>query len=107
MVQQSIAHLRSLCNITDNHMWKLKHDSVERVERVETNTTLAAQYKGQYTERQTPYMIKLRGEKRLRRVYATPIGNVSSMYFKVYNTAVLGGVVYCELALDEALHRAE
>jgi hypothetical protein len=98
--------MRSLCNITDVGGWRLKSDSIERVERVENNTTKAAQYKGQYTERATAYMIKLKGENRLRRVYATPIGNVSVMYFKVYNRAVSSGVIYCETALDEALNRA-
>jgi hypothetical protein len=106
MSERSVQPLKELCNIdAQSGAWKLKNYSIVRVERVETNTSKSAQYKGPYTERQTPYMILLQGEKRWRRVYATPIGNVSSMYFKVYNTAVPSGVVFCELALDEALHR--
>lgn len=105
MAQRSVTHLRELCTVSDSYSLRLKHDSIVEVRRVENNTTRAAQYKGPYTERPTPYMIRLKGEKRLRRVYATPIGNVSALYFKVYNTAVINGVVYCETALDEALHR--
>jgi hypothetical protein len=105
MSQHDITPMRERCIVTDT--WKLKHDAIERVERVENNTTKAAQFKGPYTERQTPYMILLKGEKRLRRVFATPIGNVSSMYFKVYHNTVPLGVIFCELALDEALNRPE
>lgn len=108
MAQRSVRHLRDICDVDKvSGIWKLKHDAVERVERVENNTTRAAQYKGPYTERMTPYMIKLTTEKKLRRVYATPIGNVSSMYFKVYSREVASGYIFCELALDEALHRPE
>lgn len=107
MAPQSRQLLRSLCVLTDSGTWKLKHDSIAEVQRVENNTTKAAQYRGQYTERPTPYMIKLKGENRLRRVWATPIGNVSVFYFKVYSTYVPGGYIYCETAMDEALHRAE
>ena len=107
MAERSVQPLRRLCDITDSGAWKLKHDSIVKVERVENNTTKAAQYRGPYTERQSPYMILLKGESRMRRVFATPIGNNSVFYFKVYNTAIQGGVIFCELALDEALNRAE
>jgi len=104
--QHDVTWLRDLCTIKDA-LWKLNPGSIERVERVENNTTKAAQFRGPYTERQTPYMIVLKGNKRLRRVFATPIGNVSVFYIKVYNRTVGNGVVYCESALDEALNRAE
>lgn len=107
MSQQSIVPMRERCTINDNGTWKLKRDAIQTVHRVENNTTKAAQYKGPYTERQTAYMIMLKGENRLRRVYATPIGNVSVFYFKTHKRDVPNGYVYCESALDEALNRAE
>ena len=55
-----------------------------------------------YNERPTAYMVKLQGEKRKRRVYAAPIGNVAVFYLKTKH-----GNVYCETALDHALARAE
>ena len=53
-------------------------------------------------ERPTRYMVTLHGETRPRRVYATPIGNVSVLYIKSH-----GHFVYCEAALDSALHSRE
>ena len=54
-----------------------------------------------YSERPTRYMVRLTGENRWRRVYAQPIGNVSVIYLKVK-----GKDIYCEMALEWALHRA-
>ena len=83
---------------------RLVHDAVEEVQRVETKSIKArAAFVDQgYSERATPYKIRLRTETQWRRVYATPIGNVSVQYIKSD-----GKTVSCELALDEALHRAE
>ena len=77
---------------------RLKHDAIRHVEINE----LPSRYYGQYSERPTRYMITLHGEKRPRRVYATPIGNVSVLYLKSH-----GLEIYCETALDAALYRKE
>ena len=75
---------------------RLSYDAIESVERVEVSGLV----RGEYSERPTPYMVTLKGEKRRRRVYATPIGNVAVIYLKI-----LGETVYCESALDYALQR--
>jgi len=59
--------------------------------------------RGQYTERQTDYMVKLKGENIWRRVYATPIGNVSVIYLKDGRIRT----VHCDVALEEALAKEE
>lgn len=58
------------------------------------------QFYSQYEERPSRYMVKVVGETRKRRVYAKPIGNVSVLYIKTK-----GKKVYCESALDTAVHR--
>jgi len=79
---------------------RLKHDAIEHIVAKETATVKRA-----FIERRigvaypTAYKIRLKGENILRRVYATPIGNASTMYIKTKR-----GEVYCELAVDEALH---
>ena len=59
-------------------------------------------YNGDYSERPTRYMVTLHGETRPRRVYAAPIGNVAVFYLKSQ-----GHTIYCETALDSALHSRE
>jgi len=59
--------------------------------------------RGQYTERQTDYMVKLKDESVWRRVYATPIGNVSVIYLKDGRIRT----VHCDVALEEALAKEE
>ena len=83
---------------------RLRNDAVVEVKRVETKSikARAKQVDQGYSERATPYKIRLRTEDIWRRVYATPIGNVSVFYIKSD-----GRTVSCETALDEALHRAE
>ena len=77
---------------------RLKHDAIQRVDIVE----LPGRHYPDYSERPTRYMVTLKYEKRPRRVYATPIGNVSVLYIKSH-----GHFVYCEAALDSALHSRE
>ena len=77
---------------------RLKHDAICRVDIVE----LPYKYRGDYSERPTRYMVTLNNETRPRRVYATPIGNVSVLYLKTH-----GHEIYCESALDAALHSRE
>ena len=77
---------------------RLKHDAIRRVEIKEP----PYRYYGQYSERPIRYMVTLHGEKRPRRVYATPIGNVAVIYLKSH-----GHTIYCETALNVALSRGE
>ena len=79
-----------------NNVIQLKHDAIRHVDIVE----VPYKYRVDYSERPTRYMVTLNGEKRPRRVYATPIGNVSVLYLKSH-----GHSVYCEAALDAALYR--
>ena len=75
---------------------RLRHDAIRHVEIKE----LPDRHYPDYSERPTRYMVTLKGEKRPRRVYATPIGNVSVLYLKSH-----GHEIYCENALDAALYR--
>ena len=77
---------------------RLKHDAIQRVDIVE----LPDRYYPDYSERPTRYMVTLHGETRPRRVYAAPIGNVAVFYLKSQ-----GHTLYCETALDSALHSRE
>ena len=77
---------------------RLKHDAIQRVDIVE----LPDRYYPDYIERPTRYMVTLHGETRPRRVYAAPIGNVAVFYLKSQ-----GHTIYCETALDSALHSRE
>ena len=81
----------------DNTM-RVKYGAIRRVNIVEP----PHRYYGPYSERPTRYMITLNNETRPRRVYATPIGNVSVLYLKSH-----GHEIYCETALDAALYRRE
>ena len=78
------------------NIMRVKHGAIHRVNIVEP----PYRYYGPYSERPTRYMITLNNETRPRRVYATPIGNVSVLYLKSH-----GHEIYCETALDYALHR--
>ena len=81
-----------------NNVIRLKRDAIRRVDIVE----LPYKYRGDYSERPTRYMVTLHGETRPRRVYAAPIGNVDVFYLKSQ-----GHTIYCETALDSALHSRE
>jgi hypothetical protein len=59
--------------------------------------------RGPYTERQTDYMVKLKGENMWRRVYATPLGNVAVIYLKDGRIRI----VHCGEALEEVLAKEE
>ena len=59
---------------------------------------LPYRYRAPYSEQPTRYMVQLKGDKRLRRVYATPLGNVAVTYLKTRNQ-----IVYCETDLERAL----
>lgn len=76
---------------------RLDYDGIERVERKETKRW----HVGDYSERPSPYMVQLVGEKRLRRVYQIGSGHGAvHQYIKTkYRT------VFVEAALDAALHR--
>ena len=76
----------------------LEHNAIATVNRDET----PMQYRyprSPYSERPTDYVVTLNGSTRKRRVYATPIGNVSAVYLKIK-----GQIVHCEVALDHKLH---
>lgn len=88
--------LRELIRMDSNRLYRLYPDAIENVYRHE----LSARYVGNYSERPTAFLVTLKGEKRKRRVYALPIGNGSVNYLKIR-----GEKVYCEVALDMALHR--
>jgi len=90
---------RELYGTDPKGVYSLSEKAIDEVKRVEPKYPP----RGQYTERQTPYMVKLRGENKWRRVYATPIGNVSVIYLKDGRIRI----VHCEMALDMALHRTE
>ena len=77
---------------------RLRHDAIRHVEIKE----LPDRHYPDYSERPTRYMVTLRGETRPRRVYAAPIGNVAVFYLKSQ-----GHTIYCETALDSALHSRE
>lgn len=81
-----------------NNVIRLKRDAIRLVDIVE----LPYKYRGDYSEQPSKYMVTLNRETRPRRVYATPIGNVSVLYIKSH-----GHFVYCEAALDSALHSRE
>ena len=81
-----------------NNVIRLKHDAIRRVDIVE----LPYKYRGDYSEQPSKYMVTLHGETRPRRVYAAPIGNVAVFYLKSH-----GHEIYCEAALDAALHSRE
>jgi hypothetical protein len=82
--------------VTTNGVTRLDRDEIEAVFIKEV---MSGQYAPQYGERPSRYMVQLRGEKRKRRVYARPIGNVSVAYLKVG-----GKQIYCEMSLDHALY---
>ena len=67
------------------------------IERVETRE-LPYRHRAPYSEQPTRYMVQLKGSKRLRRVYATPLGNVAVTYLKSRNQ-----IIYCETELERAL----
>ena len=74
----------------------LEHNAIATVSRDETPVQCRYPRSG---ERPTAYVVTLNGSKRKRRVYATPIGNVSGVYLKIN-----GQIVHCETALDHRLH---
>ena len=80
------------------HDMQVKYNAIRRVDIAEP----PYRYYGDYSERPTRYMITLNNETRPRRVYATPFGNAAAIYLKSH-----GHEIYCETALDYALHRNE
>ena len=85
----------------NNGIINLKEDAIKSL-FLEPIASSTMQLYGAYEERPTAYKVKLRGEKRKRRIYTTPIGNVSVVYLKSE-----GLNIYCETALDSALSRTE
>ena len=83
-----------------NIVERLEYDGIANV--FVSDPPASAAYAGQYSERPIRYKVQLVGETRKRRVYACPIGNVSVMYIKV-----CGRKVYCETAIDAAMHRMD
>ena len=90
---------KELYTISEKGTATLNSDAIEHVYREELKSS---QYAQAYSERASAYTIKLKGEKRKRRVYVTPIGNVSVMYLKTQDH--WSGHIYCETAVDQALH---
>lgn len=90
---------RELYGTDPQGVYRLSESAITEVKRKEPRYGP----RGQYTERQTSYMVKLKGENIWRRVYATPIGNVAVLYLKDGRIRT----IYCEMALDMALHRKE
>ena len=85
-----------LIKVSDNGIKQLKYEAIETVHYEPVPASYTVQ---QYGERPSPYKVILKGEKIRRRVYVTPIGNVSVYYLRTKL-----GVIYCEIALDAALH---
>lgn len=83
-----------------NGVTRLKEDAIKSV-FLEPFAFSALNLFG-YREQPSAYKVKLRGEKRKRRIYTTPIGNVSVVYLKSE-----GVYIFCETALDSALNRTE
>ena len=98
MEEQEHVINEELLELRNKEVVRLKHDAVEEVQLDEITRSTAEQYP--YSERPSPYKVRLVGEKRQRRVYAAPIGNNAAYYLKTKS-----GIVYCELAVDAALHR--
>jgi hypothetical protein len=88
---------KDLVDTTDKGIYNLKHDAIAEVQ---IKHTPSVRYIQDYHEKPSPYLIKLKGENRWRRVYNTQIGNTSVMYIKLkyYNH------IYCEVAVDEAIN---
>ena len=80
--------------VIKNGFAELTPGSIERVVIRE----LPYRYRAPYSEQPTRYMVQLQGNKRLRRVYATQLGNTSVVYLKSGNQTV-----YCETELERAL----
>lgn len=74
-------------------MGTIDYDGISEVAIVERSQ----RYYADYSERPTHYKVKLTGETRWRRVY---IGHEGWFYVKI-----LGEPIYCEAALEAALHR--
>ena len=83
--------------VTTNGVTRLERDEIESVFIKEVHSGIYP--RGEYSERPSRYLVQLRGEKRKRRVYACPIGNVSVVYLKVGKE-----LIYCEMSLDHALY---
>jgi hypothetical protein len=95
-------HWNLLPNIDPNKdQPTLKHDAVDKLFLRDVPTS-GIRNPDPYSERPSRYMIILKGERIKRRVYTTPIGNVSVMYIKTKQ-----GVVFCETAVDEAVQAGE
>ena len=86
-----------LIKVSDDGIKRLKYEAIETVHYEPVPASYTVQ---QYGERPSPYKVILKGEKIRRRVYVTPIGNAS-----VYYIHTKLGAIYCEIALDAALHR--
>ena len=71
--------------------------SIERVVIRE----LPYRYRAPYGEQPTRYMVQLKGNKRLLRVYSTALGNTAVVYLKSCSH-----IVYCETELERALSLA-
>ena len=88
---------KDLIDTTDKGVYNLKHDAIKQVLIKYLQYSRTYQ---DYNERPSPYVIVLKGENRMRRVYVTPIGNVSVMYIK----SKYYRHIHCEVAVDEALN---
>ena len=80
--------------VIKNGFAEVEPGSIERV----VIRDLPYRYRAPYSEQPTRYMVQLKGDKRLRRVYSTALGNVAVTYLKSRNQ-----IVYCETDLERAL----
>jgi len=92
-------NLENNVDVQDNGLFYLKDDAIKTV--IVTDVPRAKSDEP-YTEKGMGYLVVLKGEGVKRRVYATQLGNVAVVYLKT-----LLGTVYCERALEDALHRPE
>ena len=82
-------------------MSQLAENAIESVSRVElTNAQERRRLSCPFSENPAPYMVRLTGESRFRRVYVTQYGNFAHLTLKIK-----GESVGCETALDAALRR--
>ena len=89
---------RELYGTDPSGVARLAEFAIAEVKTVVNNSTKYP--RGQYSERPLQYMVKLKGESTWRRVYATPIGNVSVIYLKNGKNRP---PVYCDTALEQVL----
>ena len=90
--------------VDDRGIARLKHDAIDKI--FLKGGSMGPDPASPYAEYPSRYLVTLRGEKRKRRVYITFIGNAHVKYLKTKSYGY-HREIFCEVALDEALNRAE